>query len=282
MDCWGGGEAAAAMALRVASAAVALPLLVAVVWLGEPWYTLLVALAALLGSWEFHRMAGQGVGLSALGVLGAFLFVANARLGGGFTAPLLTAAVVFSLVGSFLFQSRPGLQEEVGNRAFLGALWALGGMLYVGWLLGHFIWLRQLEGGRGWVLLALFSTFATDTGAFLVGRAWGKRPLAPLISPGKTWEGAIGGLLASTVAAPLLAYVFGLLGDLPLAIFLGFLIGIVAQLGDLSESLLKRGSGVKDAGFLIPGHGGILDRMDSLVFTGALVYYYATFVLGAR
>lgn len=270
------------MALRFASAAVALPLLVVVTWSGGDWYTLVVALAAFMGAWEFSQMAGQGRVLSALGILGTLLFVANARLEGSFTAPLLTAAVVFSLVGSFLFQPQGETSGGGRNPAFAGGLFVLGGMLYVGWLLGHFIWLRQLEAGRGWVLLALFTTFATDTGAFLVGRTWGKRPLAPNISPGKTWEGAWGGLLAALMVAPLLSYGFSLSGNLPLTILLGILVGTVAQAGDLAESLLKRGAGVKDAGFLIPGHGGILDRMDSLVFTGALVYYYATYILGAK
>jgi CDP-diglyceride synthetase len=162
--------------------------------------------------------------------------------------------------------------------------WTMAGILYMGWLLGHYVTLRELDHGRELVLLVLFSTFACDTAAFLVGRPWGRHLMAPVISPKKTWEGAVGGFIAAIAAALALRSLLNL-GDweLPLSyiqvIALGCLIGLFAQLGDLLESLIKRRAGAKDSGRLMPGHGGILDRVDSLVFTGAIVYYYLIWVV---
>ena len=137
--------------------------------------------------------------------------------------------------------------------------------------------------GRNWLILALFCTFATDTGAYLVGRAIGRRPMAPSISPNKTWEGAAGGFLAAIAAAVLLDYLLnlGLARDqwnwqAPL---IGATVGLVAQAGDLLESRLKRLSQVKDSGGLMPGHGGLLDRLDSLLLTLPAAYYLAVAVL---
>jgi phosphatidate cytidylyltransferase len=129
----------------------------------------------------------------------------------------------------------------------------------------------------------MFTTFANDTGAFFVGRAWGKHKLATAISPGKTWEGAIGGLLSAIVGAIAISNIPVLFSPSPFkywqVILLGFLISLFAQVGDLVESLFKRNTGAKQSGKLLPGHGGILDRFDSLIFVGALVYYYVVFAL---
>jgi phosphatidate cytidylyltransferase len=151
-------------------------------------------------------------------------------------------------------------------------------------MLSHYVTLRELSHGRELVLFALFSTFACDTVAYFIGRAWGRHLMAPSISPKKTWEGAIAGFIGAIAAAAALRGLLNL-GDweLPLSysqtIVVGCLIGFFAQLGDLLESLVKRRAGAKDSGRLIPGHGGILDRIDSLVFTGAIVYYYVIWVV---
>jgi phosphatidate cytidylyltransferase len=134
--------------------------------------------------------------------------------------------------------------------------------------------LRELEhSGRDWLLFALLVTFATDTGAFLIGRRWGQHKMCPAISPQKTWEGAAGGLVLAVLASVGL----GVLLDPGLArwqqALIGATVGVVAQLGDLSESTLKRVSQVKDAGSIIPGHGGVLDRLDSLLFSIPFVFY---------
>jgi phosphatidate cytidylyltransferase len=154
-------------------------------------------------------------------------------------------------------------------------------------MLSYWLNLRGLEDGRNWVYLAMLTTFGNDTGAYFIGRARGKRKLAPTISPSKTWEGAVGGLICAILAATVIAMILRLISvelGAPFAfaywqvITLGFLVGLFAQLGDLVESLLKRNMGVKESGNLLPGHGGVLDRFDSLIFVGAVVYYYVLWV----
>jgi phosphatidate cytidylyltransferase len=154
-------------------------------------------------------------------------------------------------------------------------------------MLSYWLNLRGLEDGRNWVYLAMLTTFANDTSAYFVGRARGKHKLTPAISPAKTWEGAIGGLVGAILAAVVIATVLKLISVKVGAPFvfrywqimlLGFLVGLFAQLGDLIESLLKRNMGVKESGNLLPGHGGVLDRFDSLIFVGAVIYYYVIWV----
>jgi phosphatidate cytidylyltransferase len=258
---------------RVLSALIGIPLLLIVIWFGNPWFSLAVAGCALWGALEFYNLAGSSHlrPLTLCGVLGTLLFILNAYVGGSYTALLISVAVLFSLIW-LLFRSQ--VEEAFNNWA-----WTLAGMLYVGWMLSHFILLRGLAQGKEWVILALFSTFAVDTCAFFVGRAWGKHKLAPAISPGKSWEGAVGGLVGGLGASLALALILRLPTAWWQVLLLGLLIGVFAQLGDLSESMLKRSTGVKDAGKLIPGHGGILDRLDSIVFAVVVVYYYVIWVI---
>jgi phosphatidate cytidylyltransferase len=180
---------------------------------------------------------------------------------------VLTSAVVIPLIGLLARRQKEG--------AFNSWVWTVAGILYVGWLLGHLVALRGLEDGRNWVFFILFVTWASDTFAFFVGRKFGRHKLAPGISPGKTWEGAAGGVVAAVIMSIL--FFTPTPFRLPLtswqAIPLAVLVSIFGQLGDLVESLLKRNMGVKDSGSLMPGHGGVLDRIDSLVFASVVVYY---------
>lgn len=256
------------MRQRIITAIWGIPLLIAIIWFGKPWFSLLVAAGACLGTIEFYAL-GTHAGFKPLTLFGltwTLLFVLNAHLKFAYTAHLLTSAVIFSLIWT--------LCRSPKQNAFANWAWTLSGILYVGWMLSHYAALRELSQGKEWVFLAFFSTFACDTAAFFVGRAWGKHQLSPTISPHKTKEGAVGGLAASIAAALLLATGLKLPLSYAQAAALGALIGIFAQLGDLLESLLKRNAGVKDSGSLLPGHGGILDRIDSLLFTGVVVYYY--------
>lgn len=159
--------------------------------------------------------------------------------------------------------------------------WAasLAGIFYLGWLLSYWVLIMN-SFGRDWIYLALFSTFAVDTTAYFVGRAWGRRKMAPTISPGKTWEGALGGLVGAIAGVIVLALLLDVDISYAEMVLLGFLIAVFAQLGDLAESKIKRSMGVKEAGNLIPGHGGILDRLDSIVFTGVVVYYCLRWFIG--
>ena len=166
-----------------------------------------------------------------------------------------------------------------GERVMVSWAASLAGIFYLGWLLSYWVLIMNSY-GRDWIFLALFSTFAVDTAAYFVGRAWGRHKMAPTISPAKTWEGAVGGLVGAIAAAIILALLLGLDIGYGRIILLGFLIAVFAQLGDLVESRLKRSMGVKEASKLIPGHGGILDRLDSIVFTGVVVYYCLVWFIG--
>jgi phosphatidate cytidylyltransferase len=180
--------------------------------------------------------------------------------------------VVLSLIWLLLRRQKDG--------AFTSWTWTISGILYIGWLLSYFITLRSQENGRNWVFLALLLTFTSDTAAFFVGRAIGAHHLAPRVSPSKTWEGTIAGVVGAIIVSLLFTLPTPLY--LPLnywqAILLGLTVSVFGQLGDLVESLLKRNTGVKESGKLVPGHGGILDRMDSIIFTGVVVYYYVIWV----
>jgi len=262
---------------RVITALWGLPLLIITVWFDEPlpWFTILVALWGLAAVFEFYRLVGvsRARSLAALGLFWTLLFILSPYCPYEFTVPLLlTSVVVLPLVWLVLRPQKEG--------AFLGWAWTIAGILYVGWLLSSLVALR-LEAGRNWVFLALFTTFGSDTAAFFIGRALGRHPLAPRISPKKTWEGAIGGVLGAVIVSLLFTLPTPL--NLPLsygqAVLLGLLVSVVGQFGDLAESLLKRNMGVKESGRLIPGHGGFLDRMDSIVFAGVVVYLYYIFAV---
>jgi len=257
---------------RIFTAAVGVPLIILAVWFGDPWFSLLIAVVVLLGTFEFYHMStnlNKRYSLTYFGLSWALVLALSPHYA-NILPIVITAAVVISLVWL--------LRLSAQKKAFCDWAWLVAGVFYVGWMLSYWVNLRILEDGKGWVYLAILTTFANDTGAFFVGRAWGKHKLASAISPGKTWEGALGGLLSATMGAIIVFLILNLLSPLPLGywqvILLGCLISLFAQLGDLVESLLKRNMEVKESGKLLPGHGGILDRFDSLIFVGAMVYYY--------
>lgn len=262
---------------RVITGLWGIPLLIAAVWFSRPEYpfpafTILVAIWGVLAAFEFYKLiAGAKIPpLTYFGLLWTLLFILSPHFNYEFITPLLlTSGVVLSLIWLL------GRPKKEG--AFIGWAWTLAGILYIGWLLSYFVALRGLEDGRNWVFFALFVTFASDTTAFFVGRALGRHKLAPRISPGKTWEGTIAGVLGAIIASLL----FTLL--IPIGywqiVVLGILVSIFGQLGDLVESLLKRNMGVKDSSKIIPGHGGFLDRIDSVVFAGVVVYYYVIWAI---
>jgi phosphatidate cytidylyltransferase len=281
---------------RVITALCGLPILIAAIWFDKPlpWFTALVAIWGMLAALEFYRLvaAAKVLPLTYFGLVWTLLFILSGdatlrnRLEPYFDLNLivpllLTIAVVIPLIGLVL---RPQKAE-----AFTGWAWTLAGILYVGWLLSLLVALRGAEDGRNLVFFALFTTFASDTAAFFVGRAWGRRKLAPDISPAKTWEGAIAGVFGATLISFIFVpgYFFSWPNPLHLpslgywsAVLLGLFVSILGQTGDLAESLFKRNMGVKDSSQLIPGHGGLLDRMDSIVFAGVVVYFYMILLIG--
>lgn len=275
---------------RVISSLCAIPLVVAAVWFDKPlpWFTVFVSIWGILAILEFYRLvaASKVAPLTYFGLIWTPLFILSRNsvllsilepyFNLNLLMPfLLTSTVIISLIWLLL---RPHKEN-----AFAAWAWTIAGITYLGWLLGYLVALRDLNGGRNWVFFALFVTFASDSAAFFVGRTWGRHHLAPHISPAKTWEGAVGGILGSVIFS--LFFILPTPLSLPLnygqAMFLGLLVSIMGQLGDLVKSLFKRNMGVKDSGKLLPGHGGVLDRTDSVIFAGVVVYYYALLISGA-
>jgi phosphatidate cytidylyltransferase len=251
---------------RVLSALVLLPAFLLLVQLGTPFhFSLLVSLAIGLAAWEFSRLCPGGLefGLRLLLVLGALGWHA-ALLSGVGTAvlpPLLGAvALAWSLRSGEL---RVGVQ---------GAAWVALGLGYVGGLMGCASLLRAAPDGRQLILYVTFVTWAGDIGAYYVGSRWGRRRLAVRVSPKKSWEGLWGGLAACGLVGALGSGWLWPRVAWPTALGVGALLGVVGLVGDLAESALKRAADVKDSGGLIPGHGGVLDRLDSLMFAAAALY----------
>lgn len=264
---------------RVITAICLLPLLVVAVWFNEPlpWLAIFVAIWGALAALEFYRVIAASnpkvIPLTTFGIIWTLLFILSPYLDHTYLNPLLlTSAIVLPPIWLLLSDQKEG--------AFLGWVWTVAGILYIGWLLSHLVALREMESGRDWVLFALFTTFTSDSAAYFIGRAWGRHRLAPSISPGKTWEGAIGGLIAAICVSLLLVWMLNLPLDYGQAIPLAIAVSVFGQIGDLFESLFKRNMGVKDSGRGVPGHGGFLDRMDSVVFAAVVVYYYVILFSG--
>jgi phosphatidate cytidylyltransferase len=274
------------MRQRAITAAVLVPALLLVLAGGELAIALAVAgLVALAARETFTLLRGAGLPTRPLlGTILALALVADAAMpglveGGG----LSLIAVGIVLVGAAAFTE---LEPRDGLAAWLTTIF---GALYVG-LLGFVVRLAEiapslpdgaplavLGAERGWVLVLVLSVWAYDTGAYLVGRQFGRARFLVHISPSKTYAGLVGGVLATTAVAAVLLWG---VGQAPLhGLVLGPLVALTAQAGDLAESMLKRAAGAKDSGTLVPGHGGVLDRVDSFLFAApALTLYVATFL----
>jgi phosphatidate cytidylyltransferase len=251
---------AGGLRLRVVSALALAPLPLAAIWFGGVWLALITGLAGAVMAWEWSRLcrgavAGQCVpGLPEIALVGVVVAaVAIAAVG------IAWAAVAAALFGA-------GLVFWTARQRWQGqAAWAALGTLWVALPCVCFLWLaREQAGGRSILLWMLAVVWATDIGAYMVGRSVGGPRLAPRWSPRKTWSGFAGGMLCAAFAGAATAVVLGVSPILPLAAVSAGL-AIVAQFGDLAESLAKRRFGVKDSSGLIPGHGGLLDRLDSLL-----------------
>lgn len=275
--------------LRTAVAAVGIPLAVAAIYAGSWVLAALIGAVAVLGSLEFYRMAERrdAQPLAFIGAATAFAFVVVGALNpaAGPSDYGLVHALAFPVIATVAIW-----QRGVEGQPLLSISTTLTGAVYTGALLSFGLFLRHLPGhesawhGTALVFAPVLLTWASDTFAYFVGRAWGRRKLIPKVSPGKTVEGAIGAVVGSVLVGG--AYAFLLqqftsyqAGVGEMAIF-GLIISMAAQLGDLVESLLKRDTGVKDSGTLLPGHGGALDRFDSLFFTLPLAYFFFRYWVG--
>jgi phosphatidate cytidylyltransferase len=278
---------------RVLTALILLPLLILVLLKGGlALFVLVILVVNGLGQWEFLGMfqvqGDKPRRVKAL-LLGSLLLLSfctanpsSAVCPPGMSLVLCNPTTVlfvlfWCLFVLFLFYLLSyGHIENASHDLAVNIL----GLLYLPFLLGHLIWLRFLPQGEWWVLWFLLVIFAGDTGAYYTGRTLGKTKLYPAVSPGKTWAGVWGGLAASLVVGVLLGQRF--LGELgvPALAALAVVLAVVGLLGDLFESMLKRQVQVKDASNLLPGHGGMLDRLDSILFAAPVVVYVRLFIIG--
>jgi phosphatidate cytidylyltransferase len=265
----------AALLKRGLSTLVLLPIFIWIVMGAPIWvFGATVVLLAAMGQWEFTGMyerAGVRV-FRALGLIGGALVTASFAL--PISERVVFTGVLLLALTALLWSPRDGPPD------WQGTVVTVFGIGYVNWLLGYAFWLRDLEAGKEWVLLLVWVTWLGETAAYLVGSIAGRHALAPRVSPKKTVEGALAQLVVSVLAAVIARAWFFPALTLPGAMFVGVLLGVTGQVGDLVESALKRSVGTKDTGSLIPGHGGVLDRIDSLLFNTPVLFYYAVHARG--
>ena len=256
------------------------PVILASAYFGKGYFLAVVAVIALVATWEYFALAASlGVrGLPALGLAGTALLLWSC-----YTADfaLAFAALVAVATLAALVQLSRGPQ---GSTVALAV--TVFGPLYLGGLLGHLLLIRQLPQSLGvpyttagtWIVGLFLTVWLCDTAAYFGGSLFGKHKLAPRVSPGKTWEGAVAGLLFAVLAAWLVDVLFMRGLAFPHVLVMGLIVGTFGQASDLAESLLKRDAGVKDSSNLIPGHGGMLDRFDSLILISPVLYWYLRLV----
>ena len=292
---------------RLLTAAILGPIILAIVLLGEPWMSVLVGVVAFLAFVELvglldaagHEPPQMLTIVAGMAITAAGLVTTNDESVGGLVSHLVTALdppglVAATLVAAILLLAAAGFTRSDPRAGFM--TWAMTsfGVAYVGLLLPAIVLVAHLApaggspgtpvgplglgSGVAWALTLVLVVWGYDTGAYLTGRWLGRRHLVEHISPSKTVEGLAGGLVLATVAAGIGAYLIGLDPWHPLVI--GPLVGLSAQAGDLAESMLKRAAGRKESGFLVPGHGGILDRVDSFMFAAPVLAGYALLAAG--
>jgi len=276
---------------RVGTAAIVIPILLVLIISGGVPFLVLIAAMIAGGIEEFNRIMrtrGYAPIRKVSPLLGAGLAVVAYCSNEYYLTLLLTFAILSVLMTQ--------LTHEDISAAITGISVSITGILYVGWLLSHTILVRNLgitlaasspesgkvlEGspltgdlGLFFTVMVLACVFLNDTGAYFVGKKWGRHKLAPTISPKKTWEGFFGGVATCLATACLVNLVFRADFGYGHALMIGLLVAVFGTLGDLVESLIKRDAQIKDSGTLFPGHGGILDRLDSILFSFPIVYYY--------
>lgn len=266
------------LSTRVLTSVVGFAIISLLVWIGA--YAMLPALVvvSIMGLYEYIRMLDRNdidVRRISLAVFGTAIIVASLPAfqatppwaGGSWCEAALSVAVGYLLVMEVM---RPG------ERPLERIVYSLFGLLYIPWLLGYFLLLRYSpDAGNGllYFALPLLATFAADIGGYFGGQYFGRRKLAPEVSPGKTIEGAVGGLLFSFMTVLAMSILTGLWSPLESLLY-SILVASASQLGDLSESLIKRALKTKDSGSSLPGHGGFLDRLDSLLFAVPATYLF--------
>lgn len=275
---------------RIATASVGIPIIIAIILIGGALYVAVAAALIALCILEFFH-AVEANGGSAGGTLAERLAevflqrrpIAYVAAGAGVVLTIAadngfdewTGALAGAIAVSFIFLiltrgPEGGMQDW---------LHAIAGVAYIGFLGSHLVLLRDAPDGKEWVLLAVFSTFIADTLAYFVGRLIGQTKIMPRISPNKTFEGTAAGVVAGIISVITFNYALDLDADLVGIVLLAVLLPIAAFFGDLGVSMIKRSVGIKDTSDFVPGHGGFLDRIDAVLFTVPLVYYWLIWVI---
>jgi len=248
-----------------------LAITISVDWL----FGLLITAFSIIGLYEFFTMLEKkGINIYkyfgiAIGAILPLSILSRFELTRNWELLFIVLALLFLIIMQFRRRNNSGVIVDISTTIF--------GILYISWFLSFMIKIRYLSGGMGLILAVILITKLGDIGAYFIGMRFGKTPLIPHISPKKTVEGAVGGLIFSVIGA-LISKSFLNIAHLHL-MFMGIFLGILAQLGDLSESLMKRDCQVKDSGIILPGMGGALDFIDSLLFTAPAFYFYMSIIL---
>ncbi len=260
------------LAKRLLTAFVGIPILLALIYVAPPyiWAIFVMAVAAVSAREYYRIVLADSKRMPWVGVLGSWAIIGPVTFFADDVRVWISVAAGLPLVSLLTMLAKPGDMKEVPKAAGLLAL----GLCYTGILPAFVALLRYQDHGSHLIILILAISFMGDTGAYFSGRFLGRHKLYPSVSPKKTWEGAIGGLFASAGGAAVAHFWF--LPELPLVhgLILGAVLGALGQAGDLCESMLKRAYDVKDSGNILPGHGGMLDRIDALLFAAPGLYLF--------
>jgi len=260
---------------RVLTGVVAVPIVVGIVYYGSPLlFLLFVAAVTLMGVYEYFSLIDRiGIGGFPIpGIILSFLLLLSFYFNGSFMTE-------WGLVASVTLFAAWFFHEDNVKVAIDQISFTLFGVFYVAGLGGYYFLIRNLGDGEHLIFFLFLIVWLGDIAAYYGGKYFGKKPLAPVVSPNKTMEGAIAGLMGSLAAGAIAGFSF--LGHIAMThcLLVALICGTIGQFGDLAESLLKRHVGIKNSGYVLPGHGGILDRIDSLLFAGPMFYCYFKLVL---
>ncbi|AOY58039.1 MULTISPECIES: phosphatidate cytidylyltransferase [Desulfococcus] len=262
----------------------ALPFLVYLIYSGGALFTLFIAAVSVVSLWEYFKILFEDSALSdpprpgwgiipsvGIAIAPVMVWTAHTCSMDAVLFALVLHLILCALISLVRFKTNPRIIETVVKSS--------QGMIYIPLMLAFAVWIRDGVDGMRWVFFILAVVFAGDIGAFYAGTYWGRHKLCPSVSPGKTIEGAVGGLTGNLIVGTIVKLM--LFPRLPWAgsLVLFLVLGVVGQIGDLYESEFKRTAGVKDSGSLLPGHGGLLDRIDALLFALPVAYFFIKFIL---
>jgi phosphatidate cytidylyltransferase len=270
------------LSTRLLVAVILMPVWIAAIYAGGWVFVAVVGLILAIAAWEYIHLF-RACGLQPAGTLaigGALLFVLGRAVDRFESAGWIVSLVILASMAYHLLAYEHGRDQAATDFSV-----TLSGAFYTGWLGAYLVSLRQLPDGFWWIMLVLPTVWIADSAAYLVGRSFGRHRLSPRLSPKKSWEGYLAGVVFGTLGGALLAALWNRVAGAPLPITplegasLGLLTSTLTTLGDLGESMIKRQCGVKDSSNLLPGHGGIFDRIDSWLWAAAIGYYAIIWLL---